>query len=155
MSQFSIQRTAKFFFVVVILSVVGFSSSFAQVSSHKSEAEKANPTEIQKALTEAGFYKGTIDGVIGKKTRAAIRAFQTQNGLTADGVCGTKTWEKLKTYLEEAPAMETTTTQTDATTTQTDSFDSAADEGLTTSSSVAQEPEPSFPSDELKQKLVS
>ncbi len=147
MNQFWIQRTTRFFFALVVLSTVGFSFVLAQVSSHKSEADKINPTEIQKALTDAGFYKGTIDGVIGRKTRVAIRAFQTKNGLTADGVCGPKTWEKLKTYLEP-PTPVADTTQT------TDSFSPAVDEGLSTGA-TAQEPEPSSPSGELKQKLVS
>ena len=147
MNQFWIQRTMRFFFASVILSAVGFSFVFAQVSSHKSEADKINPTEIQKALTEAGFYKGPIDGVIGKKTRAAVRAFQTKNGLTVDGVCGPKTWEKLKSYLEETPTTDTTQT--------TGSFSPAVDEEISTTSSTLEEPEPSSPSDELKQKLVS
>lgn len=55
--------------------------------------------DIQTALQNAGFYNGTIDGKIGPGTRNAIRAFQEANGLTADGVCGRGTWEKLKTYL--------------------------------------------------------
>lgn len=153
MNQFWIQRITRTFFALIILSTVGFSLVFAQVSSHKSEADKIDPTEIQKALTEAGFYKGTIDGVIGKKTRAAIRAFQTQNGLTADGVCGRKTWEKLKTYLEEKP-IETDATQIQPQT-QPDLFSPTVDEGVSLSDTPIQEPEPSAPSDELKQKLVS
>lgn len=55
---------------------------------------------IQKALKSAGYYDGKIDGKIGPATRSAIRDFQSGHGLTADGVCGRKTWEKLKTYLD-------------------------------------------------------
>ena len=55
---------------------------------------------IQKALKKAGYYQGTLDGKIGPGTRDAIRAFQKDNGFKPDGVCGRKTWAKLKSYLE-------------------------------------------------------
>lgn len=55
---------------------------------------------IQKALKKAGYYDGPLDGKVGPGTRDAIRAFQKDNGLTADGVCGRGTWAKLKSYLE-------------------------------------------------------
>ena len=42
--------------------------------------------EIQRRLKRLGFDPGTIDGVIGDKTVAAIRAFQSERGLSADGV---------------------------------------------------------------------
>ncbi len=40
---------------------------------------------VQRELAAAGFYKGTIDGVIGRKTRQAIQAYQASQGLEADG----------------------------------------------------------------------
>jgi outer membrane murein-binding lipoprotein Lpp len=55
---------------------------------------------IQKALKKAGYYNGAIDGKVGPGTRDAISAFQKDNGLTEDGVCGRGTWAKLKSYLE-------------------------------------------------------
>ena len=55
---------------------------------------------IQKALKKAGYYNGAIDGKVGPGTRDAIAAFQKDNGLKADGVCGRGTWAKLKSYLE-------------------------------------------------------
>ena len=39
----------------------------------------------QSALTQLGFDAGAADGLIGAKTRAALRAWQQRNGLTADG----------------------------------------------------------------------
>jgi predicted RNase H-like nuclease (RuvC/YqgF family) len=56
-------------------------------------------TEIQTALKNAGFYNGSIDGKIGKRTKQAIRDFQKANGLVADGIVGNKTWAKLGKYL--------------------------------------------------------
>ncbi len=40
---------------------------------------------IQRALTARGFDVGTVDGVIGAKTEAAIRAFQQRQGLAVTG----------------------------------------------------------------------
>jgi putative peptidoglycan binding protein len=36
---------------------------------------------VQIALRDAGYYNGAIDGLIGPQTRAALRAFQRDNGL--------------------------------------------------------------------------
>lgn len=57
-------------------------------------------TQIQKALKNAGYYKGSIDGKIGAKTREAITRFQKDNGLKADGKVGRMTWSELKPYLD-------------------------------------------------------
>lgn len=54
---------------------------------------------IQKALKNAGYYQGNLDGKIGPKTRDAVKAFQRDNGLEADGVVGRGTWAKLKAHL--------------------------------------------------------
>lgn len=40
---------------------------------------------IQKNLKALGFEVGIIDGIFGSQTKAALRAFQKQNGLVADG----------------------------------------------------------------------
>ena len=55
--------------------------------------------DIQKALKGAGYYSGGIDGKIGPDSREALRNFQRDNGLTADGVCGKQTWTKLKVHM--------------------------------------------------------
>ncbi len=56
--------------------------------------------QIQAVLKNAGFYKGEIDGKIGPRTNAAIRAFQRAKKLNPDGVVGARTWEELKGYLK-------------------------------------------------------
>jgi peptidoglycan hydrolase-like protein with peptidoglycan-binding domain len=40
---------------------------------------------VQRELAAAGYYKGMVDGVIGRKTRQAITAYQQAVGLEADG----------------------------------------------------------------------
>lgn len=46
---------------------------------------------IQTKLKRWGYYTGSVDGVYGRKTVEAVKYFQRQNGLPADGVCGEKT----------------------------------------------------------------
>jgi len=51
--------------------------------------------ELQRELTQLTFYNGPIDGNFGTSTANAVRAFQTANNLTADGVVGRNTWSAL------------------------------------------------------------
>jgi uncharacterized protein (TIGR02594 family) len=46
---------------------------------------------IQNALAQKGFDPGVIDGVWGRRTEAAVRAFQQKAGLQVDGVVGPAT----------------------------------------------------------------
>jgi membrane-bound lytic murein transglycosylase B len=41
--------------------------------------------ELQNRLKELGYYDGEVDGNFGSGSKAAIQAFQTQNGLAPDG----------------------------------------------------------------------
>lgn len=46
---------------------------------------------VQEKLIEKGYLTGRADHIYGKKTRDAVKQFQQENGLRADGVCGPKT----------------------------------------------------------------
>ena len=78
----------------------GGGSSFAGALYRTPSGFELPAVDIQKALKGAGQYSGGIDGKIGPDSREAIRNFQKDNGLTADGVCGRQTWAKLKTHLD-------------------------------------------------------
>jgi murein DD-endopeptidase MepM/ murein hydrolase activator NlpD len=54
-------------------------------------AGSSNIAALQVALRGSGLYGGTIDGVAGPATTAAVRRFQSRNGLAADGVAGPAT----------------------------------------------------------------
>lgn len=61
-------------------------------SSKKSSTTKsADIKKAQQKLNELGYNCGKADGIMGKKTKAAIKKFQKDKGLTVDGVLGTKT----------------------------------------------------------------
>ena len=50
---------------------------------------------LQTRLQALGYYTGAIDGEYGSATAEAVKKFQKANGLTADGVAGSQTLEKL------------------------------------------------------------
>ncbi len=51
--------------------------------------------KIQQRLSAWGYYSGKIDGIYGSATVAAVKKFQKKHSLTADGVAGAATLEKL------------------------------------------------------------
>ena len=51
--------------------------------------------QVQQKLQKWGYLKGAADGVFGQDTYEAVVLFQKKNGLTADGVVGTATFQAL------------------------------------------------------------
>lgn len=60
---------------------------------------KTDVKQVQTALKSAGYYNGEIDGVKGRNTKRAIKAFQRDHGLASDGIVGSKTWDLLSKYV--------------------------------------------------------
>lgn len=54
-----------------------------------------NVYNLQARLFELGYYSGRIDGRFTSETTQAVKAFQQANGLTADGIAGSGTQNKL------------------------------------------------------------
>ena len=52
--------------------------------------------QIQCLLTYLGYSPGTIDGIDGRNTQGAIRAFQADYGLTVDGIFGIGTEARIR-----------------------------------------------------------
>ena len=71
------------------------SQSLQPVYEFNDFSSKMTVRQIQGALKKAGFYNGAIDGKMGPKTKEAIKEFQKEYGLKADGVVGTKTRSRL------------------------------------------------------------
>lgn len=51
--------------------------------------------QLQEALNELGYDSGKADGIMGSATRSAIRAYQQDQQMVADGYPGSKLLEKL------------------------------------------------------------
>lgn len=76
---------------VLVSSILAFSLSAIPVMAQG----HGRIREAQQALKDKGFDPGSVDGVNGPTTRAAIKKFQAQNNLTADGRLGPKTLDAL------------------------------------------------------------
>lgn len=66
--------------------------SSKKTTSVKSNTNKSSKVQlnkkIQKRLNELGYNCGKVDGLIGPKTKKAIRQFQEDYGLEVDGIAG-------------------------------------------------------------------
>ena len=63
---------------------------------------------IQQGLKDLGYYDGEVDGAYGPMTADAVKAFQTDFGLTVDGGAGPETVNALHGALEAAAAEAST-----------------------------------------------
>lgn len=61
-------------------------------------------TELQATLKLLGYYGGRVDGVYGQSTASAVSQFQQAAGLSADGVTGPATWNRLFPAIAEMPS---------------------------------------------------
>ena len=60
--------------------------------------------DLQQLLSDKGFEPGDVDGILGANTRAAIRRFQQQQGMAADGYANQALLKHLRTYAEQSSA---------------------------------------------------
>ena len=58
---------------------------------------------VQIALEKRGFDVGKVDGIFGAGTRAAVKKFQEENKISADGLPGPQTIAKLLAETPETP----------------------------------------------------
>ncbi len=63
---------------------------------------RAERREVQEHLAALGFDIGDVDGMIGAKTRDAIRSYQTTHGLEVDGRAGGRLLEQLRSARADA-----------------------------------------------------
>jgi peptidoglycan hydrolase-like protein with peptidoglycan-binding domain len=88
--------------MVLALAAPGWAATEAKTGSAKEEkAEKTigmgneEIKKVQEALKEKGQDPGAVDGIMGKKSRAALKAFQKANGIKVTGTVDDQTAEKL------------------------------------------------------------
>ena len=72
--------------IILILCCTVSVQSLSKIGSRGDEVR-----QIQTVLKNQGYYTGNVDGIYGTITKNAVIAFQKNNGLTADGIAGTKT----------------------------------------------------------------
>ena len=75
---------------LVLMLTLGITSSAAALKLQKND-KSDNVRRLQQALTQLGYYSGTVDGSFGSGTKAAVSAFQQANSLTVDGIAGSAT----------------------------------------------------------------
>jgi peptidoglycan hydrolase-like protein with peptidoglycan-binding domain len=64
----------------------------------------ADVTELQATLQLLGYYGGAVDGVYGQSTVSAVSQFQQAAGLSADGITGSATWNRLFPTTADLPS---------------------------------------------------
>lgn len=81
--------TLAFLTLVILLAALALPK--AEAATVKMGSSGATVRTIQTKLKRWGYYTGSIDGIFGAKTKAAVQYFQRRNGLTADGIVGSAT----------------------------------------------------------------
>lgn len=77
----------------------GYAAALSRMGSTGDEVRS-----IQQELKDRGLYTGKVDGVYGAQTESAVRKFQSQQGLTADGIAGPATLKKLGISVASLPS---------------------------------------------------
>ena len=75
---------------------VGTFTAAERKAGTSNSAEAATVRSVQTMLKALKYYSGDITGNVGEKTKAAIKQFQKEFDLTADGVAGPQTIAKLE-----------------------------------------------------------
>lgn len=70
-------------------------------------------TTIQTKLKRWGYYSGAIDGIFGSKTLAAVKWFQSANGLKVDGIAGPQTLAAMGIFTSSTASNTSTTSTSD------------------------------------------
>lgn len=64
--------------------------------------DKGDPVgRVQQMLSRLGYLRAAFDGTFGPRTLASVLAYQIDNGLDADGICGPRTLELLERHATE------------------------------------------------------
>lgn len=81
---------------IVVLIIVGVAGIYIYQNREVEVLSKygsrgSEVKQIQQKLKAWGYYNGNVDGIYGSETTKAVKAFQKKNGLSVDGIAGTKT----------------------------------------------------------------
>ena len=85
-------------FIILIILYNMFLENNIVLGLSKYGSRGSEVTQIQTKLKRWGYYKGNVDGIYGSGTLSAVKLFQKKNGLTVDGIAGTKTLNAMGIY---------------------------------------------------------
>ena len=94
----------KILIAFLVLILIGICTSFYIFRNNEVEAlskygsRGREVTQIQTKLKRWGYYSGSVDGIYGSQTVAAVKKFQKKNGLTVDGIAGKNTLAAMGIY---------------------------------------------------------
>jgi murein DD-endopeptidase MepM/ murein hydrolase activator NlpD len=77
------------------LALLGAIATMLLASPASASAGSADTAALQVAMNAIGLYPHPVDGISGPWTLQAVRTFQSQHALTADGIAGPRTREAL------------------------------------------------------------
>ncbi|MEI6063895.1 MAG: peptidoglycan-binding protein, partial [Pseudanabaena sp. ELA748] len=83
----------------------------AVVSVNETTRSSSVVMNLQKLLSDRGFYNGTVDGLMGSQTRTAIIEAQKAYKLPPDGVAGPQTLAALESDTAKTTSVSSTTTK--------------------------------------------
>lgn len=75
----------------MVISAVAYSYQRSTETLSRVGSRGEEVRQVQRKLRELGLYSGSVDGVYGTGTQKAVKQFQKNCGLTADGIAGPKT----------------------------------------------------------------
>ncbi len=110
--------------IVMILGIVSLTlgligSLFVYIGTNKNQpvatvattettyAATADIKQVQTKLKKWGYYTGSVDGINGPQTIAAVKKFQKKYGLTQDGIVGPLTASKMGITLNKTSSSST------------------------------------------------
>jgi peptidoglycan hydrolase-like protein with peptidoglycan-binding domain len=92
-SKLPAKASMRFLSLALALIIMGISSSAFALERGNSGSQVST---LQRNLTIAGYYNGPVTGFYGSLTQNAVIRFQRANGLTPDGIAGSRTLAALE-----------------------------------------------------------
>ena len=85
-------------------------SSYTSGTTLRLDSQGSAVTQLQTDLKQLGYYSADITGKFGQKTEAAVKEFQKDKKITADGVAGTKTLDAISAAIKAAGGSSSSST---------------------------------------------
>ncbi len=89
--------------ISVLLTASVFGTTVPAIAAMKVGDSGEQVVEVQRRLQELGYFKFKATGYYGSLTEDAVKHFQQNNGLVADGVIGSNTKSALSQVYPETP----------------------------------------------------